>query len=258
MMGKNPSWFSRAGGGKARVRGVDARQLPVEQVSWDMADEFCRKLSARASEQSAGRVYRLPTEAQWATAMTKLRCRNTPRSAGTRMEGRGRVGRGGPTPGACSTCTATFGSGAGIGTGRMSPDPPMIQSDLLLVMLVCCVAARSSTSRPSCVRRAATPSSRGTVSTTSVSAWRGVTPEPLFHFTPYRAAKRQKFTFEFSAVDRESGRVGTAHHSPGGSARQPRSTIVRFAGLPAPQCAGTVAGHRRHHAPRDETVSRGA
>jgi formylglycine-generating enzyme required for sulfatase activity/serine/threonine protein kinase len=38
---------------------------PVRQVSWDEAQEFCRRLSARPEENRAGNQYRLPTEAEW-------------------------------------------------------------------------------------------------------------------------------------------------------------------------------------------------
>lgn len=47
VMGKNPSNFKD-------------NNLPVEQVSWDEAIEFCRKLS-----QLEGKSYRLPAEAEW-------------------------------------------------------------------------------------------------------------------------------------------------------------------------------------------------
>ena len=47
VMGDNPSDFKGA-------------NMPVEKVSWKMAQDFCRKLS-----EKEGLPYRLPTEAQW-------------------------------------------------------------------------------------------------------------------------------------------------------------------------------------------------
>jgi formylglycine-generating enzyme required for sulfatase activity len=52
VMGKNPSKFVGA-------------QRPVEMVSWEDAVEFCERLSELPEEKKAGRVYRLPTEAEW-------------------------------------------------------------------------------------------------------------------------------------------------------------------------------------------------
>jgi formylglycine-generating enzyme required for sulfatase activity len=57
IMGKNPSFFSKKNGG-----GPDH---PVEQVHWKEAVTFCEKLSALPAEKETGRVYRLPTEAEW-------------------------------------------------------------------------------------------------------------------------------------------------------------------------------------------------
>ncbi|MCG3194940.1 MAG: formylglycine-generating enzyme family protein [Thermoanaerobaculia bacterium] len=50
LMGNNPSGFSSCGA-----------DCPVERVSWHDAHEFIRKLNAR----ERGRLYRLPTEAEW-------------------------------------------------------------------------------------------------------------------------------------------------------------------------------------------------
>jgi formylglycine-generating enzyme required for sulfatase activity len=65
VMGKNPSEFSATGKGKDEVSGRDTKRFPLENVSWDDAVEFCRKLSERPEEKAAGRTCRLPSEAQW-------------------------------------------------------------------------------------------------------------------------------------------------------------------------------------------------
>ncbi len=66
VMGTNPSRFK-----------TGDPDLPVEQVSWNDAQEFCRRLSELPEEKASGRVYQLPTEAQWEYACragTTTRC----------------------------------------------------------------------------------------------------------------------------------------------------------------------------------------
>jgi formylglycine-generating enzyme required for sulfatase activity len=60
VMGNNPSYFQGE-----QVNGIDSSNHPVDQVSWEDAVEFCKRLSELPEERAAGRVYRLPTEAEW-------------------------------------------------------------------------------------------------------------------------------------------------------------------------------------------------
>jgi formylglycine-generating enzyme required for sulfatase activity len=66
VMGNNPSAFSRDGGGKDRVKDIpdaDLKLLPVEQVSWDDAQEFIKKLNEK--EKGKGYEYRSPSDVEW-------------------------------------------------------------------------------------------------------------------------------------------------------------------------------------------------
>jgi formylglycine-generating enzyme required for sulfatase activity len=66
LMGKNPSYFSREGKGKDKVKDIkddDLKQFPVEQVSWDDVQEFIKKLNEK--EKGKGYQYRLPSKAEW-------------------------------------------------------------------------------------------------------------------------------------------------------------------------------------------------
>jgi formylglycine-generating enzyme required for sulfatase activity len=65
VMGKNPSFFAPTGGGKQRLGKKATDDHPVENVSWNDAVAFCKKLGERSDEQAAGHTYRLPTEAEW-------------------------------------------------------------------------------------------------------------------------------------------------------------------------------------------------
>ena len=65
LMQKNPSHFAPRTVGRESFSGQAVVAIPVESVSWTMATEFCHRLSDLTAEQSAGRKYRLPTEAEW-------------------------------------------------------------------------------------------------------------------------------------------------------------------------------------------------
>jgi formylglycine-generating enzyme required for sulfatase activity len=79
VMGFNPSYFSADGegkageehkytkpaGGKDKVKGMSTDDFPVEQVSYEDAVAFCKKLSELPAEKRVKRTYRLPTEAEW-------------------------------------------------------------------------------------------------------------------------------------------------------------------------------------------------
>jgi formylglycine-generating enzyme required for sulfatase activity len=76
VMGTNPS---------QDIRNRDSSMHPVDNVSWDDAIEFCKKLSEFPWEKKAGRVYRLPTEAEWeyacrAGSRTRFSCGDSLRS----------------------------------------------------------------------------------------------------------------------------------------------------------------------------------
>jgi hypothetical protein len=58
VIGTNPNNFKS-------VKGRDTSRFPVENVSYEDAVEFCRQLSELHEEKRAGRLCRLPTEAEW-------------------------------------------------------------------------------------------------------------------------------------------------------------------------------------------------
>jgi serine/threonine protein kinase len=86
VTGKYPSAApSRARGAVPGKGPGDTNDWPVDEVTWDQAAEFCRKLSELPQEKRAGRRYRLPTEAEWEYA-----CRartNTPFHFGAGLNG---------------------------------------------------------------------------------------------------------------------------------------------------------------------------
>jgi len=65
VMNSNPSGFCAGGERSWLVQGLDTDDFPVERVSWESSREFLQRLGRLPAERKAGRVYRLPTEAEW-------------------------------------------------------------------------------------------------------------------------------------------------------------------------------------------------
>jgi uncharacterized protein (TIGR02996 family) len=65
VRGTNPSDFCATGELAEQVERQDTSRHAVENLSWESASAFCAALSALPAEVEAGRVYRLPTEAEW-------------------------------------------------------------------------------------------------------------------------------------------------------------------------------------------------
>ena len=60
VMGNNPSFDYNTQGHMRKQYYDTHKNYPVEQVNWNMAQEFCQKLS-----EITGKKYQLPTESQW-------------------------------------------------------------------------------------------------------------------------------------------------------------------------------------------------
>jgi formylglycine-generating enzyme required for sulfatase activity len=65
VVGKNPSWFTRSGSARMKVRDVETGRFPVDNVSWRDATQFCARLTDLDAKAGERRTYRLPTEAEW-------------------------------------------------------------------------------------------------------------------------------------------------------------------------------------------------
>jgi uncharacterized protein (TIGR02996 family) len=71
---RDPSYFGPSGPAAARVADMDTSDWPVESVSYNDIQGFLDTLSKRRAEAKAGRVYRLPTEAEWEYACRGCVC----------------------------------------------------------------------------------------------------------------------------------------------------------------------------------------
>jgi formylglycine-generating enzyme required for sulfatase activity/predicted Ser/Thr protein kinase len=122
VTGQMSSHFSHHGDGQDKVRDLDTGRFPVEQVSWEDAVAFCRLLSDLAQERRRGRIYRLPTEAEWEYACRGGVMGSEPFSFGTALSSyqanfNGTYPYGGAQPGPYLERTTTVGSYPANGFG---------------------------------------------------------------------------------------------------------------------------------------------
>lgn len=59
VIGNNPSYHQR------EVVGGDSSNHPVEEISWEEAVRYCRRISELSEIRKGKCIYRLPTEAEW-------------------------------------------------------------------------------------------------------------------------------------------------------------------------------------------------
>jgi uncharacterized protein (TIGR02996 family) len=113
VTGSNPSHFRSRGEGAPLVRGIDTSSFPVERVSWHDAVEYCRQLSELPQEKAVGRVYRLPSEAEWEYACragTTTLFYHGDALTSDRANIDGKLPVGGAPPGGCLARTCPVGS----------------------------------------------------------------------------------------------------------------------------------------------------
>src|SRR4051812_36292850 len=65
---------------------MDTADFPVEQVSWDDATEFCRRLTRSEEKARPEWLYRLPTEAEWEYSCRGGVCSPAPFHFGATLE----------------------------------------------------------------------------------------------------------------------------------------------------------------------------
>jgi len=72
-----PDGVDTAANASPSVPGSFADDAPVHSLTWAEAEEFCRRLTDLPEERAAGRIYRMPSEAEWIAGVKKGARRRT-------------------------------------------------------------------------------------------------------------------------------------------------------------------------------------